>query len=339
MESWIHTMVRKACRRRVVAWGIVLAGAVAGIAGAQRYFYNFTSGPFPISPTDLAQITDVTAAPKYYVTVSGSEAIDTGLEQITVQKRGGRETSRAVSARYYALAMGDRFLLVKSSAGLLKTVQGSLEPVPLDVNARLFNSAEMLAVQQRFYPFYLNDESFRTPGYFAIVGAIVLGFLFLRSAIPAWKYLRDPSTHPVLTRVDAWGDQVGVSVLAEREFAAPHAKGGGWRVGDTFIIRASYFSFDILRMADLLWAYKSVTKRRVNFVPAGTTYQVVLACYGGTAQVQGSEHACDDLLVHVARRAPWAAFGYSDELLELFNKRNGEFCAAIEQRRQQLAAS
>lgn len=338
MDTWIGTMVRRAHRRRVIAWGILLAAAVLTAAAQQRYIYNFINGPFTLGADDLAQIHDVTTTPKYFVRVAGSKALDTGLERISVRKRNGVETSRSVSARYYALVMGDRLLLTKTSQGPLKTIEGYLEPIPFEVVTNLFNSVDVAALRPRFYPFFVNDESFRFNGYVQIAVALVFGFLFVRMAMPAWRYMKDVSSHPSVRRVNSWGDATGVAVAAEREFHSPRYKGGEWRVGDNYFVRSSIFSFDILRNSDLLWAYKRVTKHSVNFVPTGKSHNAVLICDGGTAEVAGSDQSTEALLAFVAQHAPWAFLGYSDELANAFKKSTDVFCAAVEQRKQDWRA-
>ena len=43
------------------------------------------------------------------------------------------------------------------------------------------------------------------------------------------------------------------------------------------------------------------------------------------------------MLPEAGRRAPWAVLGYSKELIAIWNKKNQEFCAAVEQRRSKPA--
>ena len=106
---------------------------------------------------------------------------------------------------------------------------------------------------------------------------------------------------------------------------------------DKYLIRSAPLAFDLLRLSDLLWAYKKVTKHSVNFIPTGKTYACVLACYGGTAEVTGREKDMDSLLSFAAERAPWAVLGFTDELSQVFRQKTADFCAAVEQRKHELA--
>ena len=166
---------------------------------------------------------------------------------------------------------------------------------------------------------------------------LILGFLLVRYGIPAWRHYRDPGTHPLLARIGPWGDPLGVAVDVERDFGTPRYKASGWRIGDKYLVQSTFFMFNVLRLRDLLWAYKKVTKHSVNFIPTGKTYACVLACYGGTAEVTGREKDVDSLLSFAAERAPWAVFGFTDELSRVFRQKTADFCAAVEQRKHELA--
>ncbi len=336
MHTWISTMVRRAYLRRVIVWATLLAGAVAAIVPQQRFISNFVNGPFTLGADDLAQIKDVNTTPKYFVRVAGSRVIDTGVNRVIVKEENGVESRETTSARYYAIAMGDRLLLAESSEGPSTSMEGALRPIPPELAATLFTSADMQALHPRFYPFQIRDESFRVDGYGEIVLAVIFVFLLLRKGIPAWRIMNDPSSHPAVRRAASWGDATGVAVAAEREHGSPRFTGRGWRVGDNYLIWSPFFSFDILRFADLLWAYKRVTKQKVNFVPVGKTYAALLACYSGTAVVSGSEQKTEELLAFAAERAPWAISGYSEDLANAFKNNTDDFCSTVEQRREQL---
>ena len=333
MESWIVQMVRTRCLRRVVAWGLALGCAVWFGFAQQRYIANFIMGPFGLGPAELESITSIDKAPQYFAKVTGSDALDTGIQQLTIHKNYGVETSREVSGGYYALVVGDKFLVYKSSTGRQTTVEGELAPMPADVQGYLFQTPEMQAIRNRFYPFYVSDDSFRLPGYFAIAGVLVFIFLLIKQGVPAWRYLHDPKSHPVVTRVNSWGDPVGIATEAERDARSPLYKSSGWAITDKYLVQSTFFTFNLLRLLDLLWAYKKVTRHSVNFIPTGKTYDAVLICYGGAGTIKGPEKAVDALLGFAAQRVPWAVFGFTKELEALFKKNTREFCTGVEQRK------
>jgi hypothetical protein len=339
MDTWVHQQLRSMYRRRVAAWGLVLGCAVLFALVQSRYIKNFASGPFDVGQAELDAIGDVSTTPHYFVRVSGSKAIETGIQQITTRKRYGVETGRSVSAAYYVLVVGDRLLVVKRAEGTPTAVQGALAAMPAELDRHLFNTPRMESIRGRFYPYYLDDSGFRTPGYIGVVAALIFLILLVRYGLPAWRYARDVSSHPLVKRVASWGDPLTTAVEARREATSPpRYKGGGWRVADKYLIRSAPFAFDLLRLSDLLWAYKKVTKHSVNFIPTGKSYAGILVCYGGAAEMTGNEKNVDALLAFAGERAPWAIFGYSDDLKKLLKQKPQDFCAAVEQRKRELAS-
>src|SRR5205823_11827641 len=103
--------------------------------------------------------------------------IAAGVRQVTIHERGGVETSRSVSAAYFALVVGNRLLVVKSAAGAPTTAEGELVRMPGNLRRQLFGRAGVAAIESRFYPYFVDDGAFRLPGYIAIGAALVLGFL------------------------------------------------------------------------------------------------------------------------------------------------------------------
>ena len=155
------------------------------------------------------------------------------------------------------------------------------------------------------------------------------------------NFSRNVNTHPVVKRVtEGWGDILGTSVEAEREFESGVVyRSGRMRLTDKYAIVNGFFSFDIFRFQDLVWAYKRVIQRRVNFIPAGKSYEAALNFYGGRSRFAASEKKVDEVIAYAGARAPWATVGYSKELEEYFKKNTQEFCRRVEAKRHELAAS
>ncbi len=110
----------------------------------------------------------------------------------------------------------------------------------------------------------------------------------------------------------------------------------GLSITDNFMVVNSFFSFDLLRLQDLLWAYRKITKHSVNFIPAGTTQAAVLICYGGARTFVANERLVAEILHFASIRAPWAFIGYSKQLDTLFQKQQNTFCQTVEARRQEV---
>jgi hypothetical protein len=337
VDNWILKMARRPCIRILSAWGLASFGFVYFAISQQRYIHNFVKGPFEMSPSELASIKDITKNIRYFAEVAGTEAFDTGIEKISVESQNGVETSRSTTAKYYALVIGEKLLIVETVTGMPLNAVGELLPLPRDLEQKLFDTEEEQAVRQHVYPFYLAKGSFRIRGYIAIIAFLTFGFFLIKYSLPNWKYLQNPLTIPVIKKVSGWGDIYSISADIEHEFLNPQLYGvNDWTLTDKYLIWSNFFGFNVLRITDLLWAYKRVTKHSVNFIPTGKTYEAFLICYGGEASIKGDENRTDTILQFVANRAPWAFYGYSPEIVNLANTDMYKLCSEVEKRKQAI---
>lgn len=336
METWIAKRIRSVSFRRVFVWTLVLLGGVLLATSDRRYITNFLGGPYNLTPADLDSIRDVEVTPRYYVHVAGDKVLDTGLRQYTVHTENGVETSRKLSGAYHAIMIGHRFLVVRTAGGESPVAEGKLVPVSDELERQLFDTKEMQSLRNNFYSFYMETDSFRQPGYIVIAIGIVFLLIFAWQAVPAWRAWREPQRHPLAKRIATWGDPMGIAVAAEQEWEHPLLRpGGGWRFGKQYLIKSSFFSFHVLRFRDVLWSYKKITKRSVNFIPVGKSYEAIVNCYGGTATIPGNEKRVHEILGFVQQQAPWSILGWSQQLADTFRKHVNDFAQGVEQRRKQ----
>lgn len=338
MDGWIAKRIRATSLRRVVTWTLVLVIGVLAATADRRYIANFLRGPYTLAQADLDSIRDVTTTPRYYARVAGEKVLDTGIRQYTIHTQNGVETSREISGEYDAFVMGNRYLVVRTAGDGGSVAEGKLLPWPSDLEEQLFDSKDMRSLRARFYPFYLDGDSFRRPGFIVIAVGIGFLLLFLWQALPAWRAWRDPERHPLWQRVAKWGDPTGIGLEAEHEYdnSLMRAK-AGWRLGKKYLVRSTFFTFNVLRFQDVLWGYKKITKHSHNFIPTGKTYEAIVICYGGTATIPGKEKKVNEVLNFVQQCAPWAMYGYSDELARVYNKTPQQFVRSVEQRRAEWA--
>jgi len=179
MDGWIAGRIRATSLRRVVVWTLALVGFVVVATSDRRYIANFLSGPYKLARADLDSIRDVATTPRYFAQVSADRVIDTGLRQYTVHTQSGVETSREESGTYAAFVLGNRYLVVKTGVDQPSVAEGKLAPWPSELDGQLFDTKEMRSLRPMFYPFYLDNDSFRRPGFVVIGVGIVLLLLFV----------------------------------------------------------------------------------------------------------------------------------------------------------------
>ncbi len=339
MEPWITQMLRRAVSRQVIAWAVVALALLGTAAYSRRYITNFIQGPYAVTGGELQGVSDAASTPKHFVKVSGTRVIDTGLEHVTIRRKYGQE-NRRVDAKYVILVFekGQKALVVKagSTMPVAAVFEGTLRPIDGKLRENLF-SGENAKMEAHLLPYVLETAGFRTAGYIGgACGAVALLLLAIFGR-RSFNYSRDLQSHPLMKRLQSWGDPMSISAAAEREYTAPpRLKTSAGIVTDNFVFQRGPFIFNVSRFEDLVWAYKKITKKSVNLIPVGKDYAAMLIFYGSSVEITSKEPKVDELLAYAAERAPWAIFGHTPELETAFKKQQQEFCAAVESRRQEV---
>ncbi len=335
METWVRRACRQRAYRQFVTWLLIAAGAVAVNFAFKTYWTNFLEGPYQVTSAGLAHSS---ADPdRQFVAVTGSRVLDSGIQEVTTESQNGVKQSTYVSSKYFVLLVGEDLLVVKRNEQPPLHVDGELTQLPSNLPNLIFPDDSDSLLRQRIYPLMLDSTgNYRLPGYIAIATELVFGFLFWRLALPRFREMQDVTLHPVVKRVEGWAESSDVVLQVEREMTnAVRFKKAGIVVTENYVIVRSFYGFNILPLDHLLWAYRKVTTRLVNFIPVARTSEAILVFYGGSASFPSRKKVVEEVLYYALHRAPWAFVGHTQELSRAFKKETNAFCAAVEARREQ----
>ncbi len=325
--------------RNLLLVGLLLIVAVVGYAvGERRYLYNFFKGPFEITPQQLVSIQQPDAQLRYFVTVKGDESSDTGVQEVERESSG----SETVKAKFSVLLVAKRILVVKSDPNESGTAfRGELSEISADVRTNVIAPIlkEHPNASQAFLPFMLDTTGFRTEGFVALA----LGIPAL--ALAGWLILKvirrraEAATHPVVQAVSRYGSLFDVAQQLDLELQGSPMKIGRATITQSWVVLPSRFGLSLCRIPDLIWAYKKVTRHYHNFIPTGKTYEVIMYDrHGKPLQMQSRQKKIDAMLALLAERAPWAIYGYSDDLNKTLRTNWGGLVAAVDQRKSGVTA-
>ena len=104
-------------------------------------------------------------------------------------------------------------------------------------------------------------------------------------------------------------------------------------VSRRWLVKKSLLTFDFLSTSDICWVYGKNTKHYINFIPTHTTHSIEARLRSGrTLSESQSKETRDKGLVLLHGLAPWAFFGYSDELKVAWKKNRLDFVSAVDSR-------
>jgi len=298
-----------------------------------RYLHNFFHGPFPISQATLLGIHDPGARSDSFVTIQTDKTADTGFEESS--------TDYFITTHHPILMakIGDRILLVKVSKGYEGTrFSGELTGIPSDVQTQVLQILEQRypTLKGQFLPLLLDATGYRFNGYFAISAGILFGLGFIWFAGRGVQWMGRPETHPIWTKLGKYGPAKLIGSQLDAEF---RSEGGGETFGNahlttTWLLHSHACNIEIIRMEDVVWAYLQVVKHYHSGIPTGKSHFVkVFDREGTSATISTKKKTAPELLQTLQRRAPWAVFGFSADIEQLWKKRRAEFLSSVDQRR------
>ncbi|HEV3219340.1 MAG TPA: DUF6709 family protein [Candidatus Acidoferrales bacterium] len=143
---------------------------------------------------------------------------------------------------------------------------------------------------------------------------------------------------PVWRILAAYGQPTQLSSEIEQDLRAGSVKFAGLRITSRWLIKRNLFSTWTSPVSDVAWGYKTVTRHRTNGIPSGRTYSTVISGrHNQSVTIRSSEKKVDALMADLIQRTPWAAFGYSPELVAAWKKNHAGFVAAVDDRKLRLA--
>lgn len=339
METNIIGDVIKRYDRRLLLLAVGLIIVFFAIAAVSFNAYrNALQGPFDADPKAIRGLETLDGLADYHVTITGENAYDSGVELVTTEDE--RETDR----RGYALLdLGrNRLLLVETSSFSRprETYGGVLVPFPSEVQREIVDSlySDDPRLREDMLPFMLDNRDMGD----AIAGMFFNGLGLLGAVglvgYTLWR-MQDSNRHPIMQALKRFGEPETVVREIESEMAmsaqpvTKHVK-----VTKHWLMYHQVGIMRIVKLDDLVWMYQKVTQRRVNGVPAGKTYEVILYDrHGKLTTIQGKENDMLTVLNAVLQRVPWTITGYSAELDKAWRKDRALMISAVDVRRAQAA--
>lgn len=279
----------------------------------------------------------MTESMDYYVVMSPDSVLNTGLGEVEISTRNGKEISRTVVSSYLVMYIGGYLMIAKTGTASRDKLEGVLVDTPEEVKQEIERLAEIDDFDDYFLPIMFERRKFRTAGNIVTGISLLYVIILATYGLRNLRVFRDPQLHPVLRRLAKQGPLSDLSRKIESEF-----KMNAFPLSDactltpSYLVRISTFSFSVIRIDDILWVYIERTKNSVNFVPIGSTYKLRIVSRESSLKMDGPKSAVEQTIDLLYRRVPWAEFGYSHAIRDQYNYHTEDFYRSIETRKQNI---
>jgi hypothetical protein len=325
---WLHNLV-----------GIAL---LIGLGFSQyRYLYNCFLGPQKINTDQLLKLEDADRIDREFVTFTSTKIIDTGINEISINKKTQVET---IDAKY-AIAILDRgkaILIEVQPEDDLKslTFTGKLSEITRDSHVKAFDRIieNRPALIGKVSPLMLEKEDYanEADGLLSLLG-IGLG-ICTWNLYKAKARTNNPRKHPIYRSLAKYGDGDLISHNIDDEFNSYYYNrelgGNAFFLIPSWLLVIQTYSLKIIQLDRVAWIFKKVTSNSVNFIPTGKTCELILYDRAGKEQrISLADGEVDRAIYQLYQYAPWAVVGFSPEINKMWNRQRKEFYKMVEQRK------
>jgi len=316
-----------------------------------NFLYNAFRGPFQADFNWLGSITDPASEKKKYIEFKSPKVYNMWFHEVIEEYSSDTNTVQktTVKSDYLLVGIDEKFIVVKVPHGMRgSTFIGEINELPGEVEdyaveVMLEKGFSEKEIDEKFQPILVDtSRNYKAAGYTMIVIGSALLFFVLWNMFKIVKRNLDPYSHPVFTNLSKYGNNKEMAKYIENELEQGNAvKLEKFIITDNWIIYKTWSSLYILKISDLIWIYKRIITRRVNFIAVGKNFEIVLNNNrkGSRALKVSSENAADRVLEEIYKRAPWIIFDYNDEYRSLWARDFRQLVNLVEMRKAQILSS
>jgi hypothetical protein len=183
--------------------------------------------------------------------------------------------------------------------------------------------------------FFVASQNVGTDRAPALVWGIILSCCAL-VPLTALAFRLKTAWHPTWRAAARYGDPYLLDLELGLELAdSAVARVKSLTVTPHWLLRQRIYGLDLVRLEDVMWAYRLDTQHYVNGIKGARTIEVKVHTRNGTIlKVKvGREHLGQRMLQQIQSCAPWAVVGYSAALEATWKSQRAEFITVVDGRR------
>jgi hypothetical protein len=345
-DNYLGNQLRRGNRNLLVLNSLLVLTVLGAALLTRRYLYNFFFGPFRVLPESLLEVNDPDEPFHYFIALDVDRKLPVIGKDVQAPAGTKNPAGGTVIAEYAILPVRregkTRFLVIrKSPRPLGNQVRGYLTAMPAGVMRKVI---EPLAAQDpqlkglTHAAFLIDTTGFRGPGYWGVALGLPVLLLGLWNVGRGVGRALRPERHPLIAGLMRYGPPREVVEAIQQEVGqeGPPARPHTPLVTRSWLLRPTWFGFQVVHLSEVVWVYKKVTRHQTYFIPTGTSHAAVIHRRDGKVlQVSGTDGMTEQLLKRIFENVPWILAGFNSQLAALWNTNRPELLKVVEQRRQQ----
>lgn len=337
--TWVERQVRYTSLRQLGACLLLFAFAAFVARENAQFLGNYARGVVAMSQDQVRAVKSLPQLSRDWVALQADKVVPTG-----VYARGKYDHT------IFSLAqLGDRLLLIKAAPERIldaKALSGGLVAADMETIDRISRIAKRSGdAGAVFLPVMLDTETYTSA---AVAAKLIL--IVVPLALVIWiggralPRLKAPLSHPDLRAVSSQSGNALENLSARLQQDIARSKyalklRGHVRMTDTHLLQRGWFTFRLMPLSDMLYAYSiTTTTLMYGVIPIGRSHSLMLYFSNQKMRASARKAQTAEVMEHLGRVAPWVLLGHARELDKAYKKNRSRLIDLVAARRKLVAA-
>jgi hypothetical protein len=304
--SWLNAQVARTIRNSLVWNSIGALLLVLLLWMTSDYLYWFFRGPTAASDAEILKMIDQGSQRSIigYVSSSDRKLQQTNWSEVVTMDDGQKERVHT-DTPYFLMPVEDKYLLVQAKESLETNLVGPLSHAR-EIDQRVMKSLESENPQLagKILPVVMNAEAaFSVFAYIVIPILVLWGGWLLWNFTLAWQRSANPAYHPIVKQLARYGDADTLAKQIDHEANGETTLRFGKAIlTDSWLLRPTAFGAQVVRLADLVWAY--------HLQQSAESFAVLMTADKKTHALSLKADDAASLIRALPKRQPNAIYGY-----------------------------
>jgi len=290
----------------------------------------------------LEEMEKIYSGKSIYVETNAEELLDTGYVMYENNK---------ITNKYYIMYKEDGYIIVRANKNMEQesysnykikaeviTPNAEEKEILNRIIREISETQEISITEASNYisPYMLDIDSNRLLKQIVTAIGIIAVIYFIYTIILSIRDIIDytKSKQYIKMKINDTKDSDWVNESVSEDFSKEEYIYNNKRTKITkkWIVSKRFSKFEVIPSEDLIWIYKAITQHRTNGIPTGKSYAIALKFKNKKMVnvVQKNEKKANETIEILQKDLKKVVYGYSDELLEIYNNNIEQFIEIAE---------
>lgn len=342
-KNLIYSQINRAAKNLLIINLIIFIVSIAILTICYGEFKNVVLGPKQVRAGEVQKLEISGFAARNYVRITPEDKVSTGVEYVITEYENNQKKGETVEAVYYVLKDGQDLVFARIDPEKVESFSytGWVRKMTSEEEDNLSESIRIVKEKNYNVSEYVLDTKMaaNAPYVYVFLGAILI--VSLINIIRSVGYFNCPDSHKIYKKLLKYGDVNSVINSIEEELSYDLFQNSkNIYILKSWILVKKFFTTEVIKIDDIIWAYKKVTSHSVNFIPTGKSYELIL-CLKDRSQysIGQRQQQIDNIMMSINQMYPWIILGFSEEIKNIWKSDHSQLINHVQFEKQKIMGS